>query len=275
MGVGSWLGFGRPAGGGPTALASAVGRPGRPADAAARRARDAFRARRRAARWAATARLARWLIPAAVAAGAAAVLWFSPVFAVRAGDIEVSGLGGWIDRGQVSEALAKDVGVPLIRLDLNETERRLTALAPVKRARVTRAWPTGLNVVLEARQPAAAVPEGESYLLLDAEAHPVAQVDQPPEGLPVIAVPVTDGNRRTVESVLAVAAALPEWLVARVATIGADTEDTVTMTLTDGVQVLWGDSSLTALKAAAVEILLKEPAVQSIDVTAPEFPVVR
>ncbi|MDR1441494.1 MAG: FtsQ-type POTRA domain-containing protein [Bifidobacteriaceae bacterium] len=217
----------------------------------------------------------KWLVPAAVLAGAAAVLWFSPVFAVRAGDIEVSGLGGWIDREEVSDVLGKDVGIPLVRLSPRLTEQRLMALPAVKRATVTRAWPTGLVVNLEPRVASAAVKDGSAYVLLDAQAEPVASVEKAPEDLPVIAVPLTEDNRRTVESVLRVAASLPEWLVVQVVSMGAETEDTVALTLADGIEVFWGDSSQAAVKAAAVEVLLKQPKVKSIDVTAPEFPFVR
>jgi cell division protein FtsQ len=122
---------------------------------------------------------------------------------------------------------------------------------------------------------AAAVPDDSGYVLLDASAAPVVKVDQPPEGLPVIDVPLTDGNRRTVEAVLRVAASLPQWLSSQITTIGAETEDTVSFTLASGVVVIWGDSSEVGVKAAAVEILLTQPDVQSIDVTAPGFPVVR
>ncbi|MDR1635062.1 MAG: FtsQ-type POTRA domain-containing protein [Bifidobacteriaceae bacterium] len=280
MGLVTWLGFGAApteattgpaAGRGPAG--AALAKPSQPTPP--QRHQDAFRARRRAARWAAVARAMKWLVPAAALIGAAAVLWFSPVFAVRQGDISVTGLSGWIDRAEVSNVLAQDVGVPLIRLDPNQIEQRLMALSPVKQATVKRAWPTGLDVTLEPRQPAAAVPDEGAYLLLDAEANPVAQVDEVPEGLPVIAVPLTEGNRRTVESVLRVAASLPAWLSAQVASIGAETEDTVTLTLTGGIKVLWGDSSGGAVKAAAVDILMKQPDVASIDVTAPESPVVR
>jgi cell division protein FtsQ len=217
----------------------------------------------------------KWLVPAAALAGVVAALWFSPIFAVRAGDIQVTGLGGWIDRAEVSKTLAREVGVPLIRLHPDQIERRLTALSPIKTATVERVWPTGLNVRLEPRVAAAAVKDGEAYVLLDPKAVPVTAVDQPPAGLPVISVPLTEGNRRAVESVLRVAASLPEWLSAQVTTIGAETVDTVALSLTSGVQVLWGDSSQPALKAAAVQILLGQPAVTSIDVTAPESPVVR
>ncbi|MDR2374518.1 MAG: cell division protein FtsQ/DivIB [Bifidobacteriaceae bacterium] len=246
-----------------------------PAELAASRTQAAFKARRRAARWGAFQRAARWAAPAVVLAGAAALLWLSPVFAVRAGDIEINGLGGWIDRAEVSRVLAKEVGVPLVRVSPSQIEARLLELTPIKAASVERAWPTGLTVRLEPRRAAAAVQDGAEYVLLDAEAAVVIRVDQPPQGLPIIAVPLTDGNRRTVESVLRVAASLPEWLTAQVASLGAETEDTVTLTLAGGVVVAWGDSSNGALKAAAVEVLLKEPNVNAIDVTAPEFPVVR
>jgi cell division protein FtsQ len=246
-----------------------------PAEEADRRSQEAFKARRKAARLATVARVAKWVVPAALVIAVAAVLWFSPVFAVRAGDIEVSGLGGWIDRAEVSKVLAKDVGVPLVRISPERIEQRLMALPAVKQATVTRAWPTGLDVRLEPRVAAAAVKDGEAFVLLDSEAAPVASVDAAPEGLPIIAVPLTEGNQRTVESVLRVAASLPEWLSTQVVSIGAETEDTVAFTLASGVKVYWGDSSEAAVKAAAIEVLMKQPAVESIDVTAPEFPFVR
>jgi cell division protein FtsQ len=241
----------------------------------AERTQAAFKQRRKAARMAALGRAARWVAPLVVAGALAAVVYLTPVFAVRLGDIEVSGLGGWIDRAEVSEVLSQDVGVPLARLSTRQIAARLEALPAVAEAGVRRDWPTGLTVELTPRVAAAAVADGEEFQLLDAEANLVARVAEPPEGLPVIQVPLTKDNERTVKAVLAVVASLPESLASQVASIGGETEDTVAFTLADGVQVIWGDKNAAPVKAAAVEILLKEPDVTSIDVSAPESPVVR
>jgi cell division protein FtsQ len=246
-----------------------------PAEQLAKRSQEAFRQRRKAARRAAAGRAARWAVPAALVAAAAALLYVTPVFAVRAGDIEIKGLDGWIDRNEVAEALSQDVGVPLARVNTGRTAARLEALPAVSEATVSRQWPTGLTVELVARRAAAAVPDGQEFVLLDPEAVAVARVEEAPEGLPVIEVPLTKGNERTVRAVLAVAASLPESLAGRVASIGGETEDTVTLTLDGGVTVIWGSAEDAAVKAVAVEILLKQPDAASIDVSAPESPVVR
>jgi cell division protein FtsQ len=171
--------------------------------------------------------------------------------------------------------MAPDVGVPLLRVNLKETKARLEALSAVEQASVKRDWPTGLAVNLIPRRAAAAVLDGDSYVLLDASATQVVRIDAPPPGLPIIQVPLTKDNQRTVKAVLVVAASLPEWLASQVATIGAETPDTVSFTLTNGVVVIWGDSEQAAVKAAAIQLLLKQPTVASIDVSAPESPVLR
>jgi cell division protein FtsQ len=220
-------------------------------------------------------RALRWIVPVAVVAGIAALIYFTPVFAVRAGDIEVRGLGGWVDRNAVSEVLSKDVGVPLARLSTKRLEAALEAMPAVESAEVKRDWPTGLTVTLVPRVPAAAVLDGDLYVLLDASAEEVAWVEDPPDGLPVIDVPLTEGNRRIVAAVLTVAGSLPAELAQQVVSIGAKTEDTVAFKLTRGTEVIWGDSSEPALKAAAVNVLLNQPGVTQIDVSAPDSPVVR
>jgi cell division protein FtsQ len=217
----------------------------------------------------------RWIVPVGIVGGLVGLVYLSPVFAVRVGDIEVLGRGGWIDPAAVSETLSRDVGVPLARLDTGATEARLEAMPGVADAKVRRNWPTGLIVELTPRVAAAAVADGAGYVLLDVDATPVASVAEAPEGLPVIEVPLTAGNERTVGAVLRVVSSLPQSLSRSVATIGGATEDTVTFTLISGVQIIWGSADAAAVKAAAVEILLKQPDVTSIDVSAPESPVVR
>jgi cell division protein FtsQ len=238
------------------------------------RSKKAFAERRRAARRAVWARAALWVLAAAIPAALAALVFFSPVFAVRAGDIEVRGIAGAAKPAQINAVLAGSAGVPLARLSPGSLEDELGALPGVKSADVTRKWPTGLTVTVVPRVAAAAVKDGDRYVLLDSEAVQVDRVTALPKGLPVVSVPLSQGNQRILAAVLGVVGSMPESLSSQVTSIGASTEDAVTFTLRDGITVLWGDSSQGAVKAAVVAVLQTEKNVKSIDVTAPEFPVV-
>ncbi|MDR1800086.1 MAG: cell division protein FtsQ/DivIB [Bifidobacteriaceae bacterium] len=167
------------------------------------------------------------------------------------------------------------VGQQLARLDTGQLEDDLAALAGVKAAQVNRRWPTGLAVTITPRYAAAAVAEDDHFVLLDAEAVAVETVAAVPAGLPLVTMPLEGAGQRVLRNILGVAASLPPELAQRVTEIGAQTEDTVTFTLTNGITVLWGDASEAGVKAAAVLLLEREPDVTSIDVTAAEYPVVR
>ncbi|MDR3069236.1 MAG: cell division protein FtsQ/DivIB [Cellulomonas sp.] len=97
-----------------------------------------------------------------------------------------------------------------------------------------------------------------------------------PEGLPVVQVPLDD--TRALLAALTVVDALPLDQASQVATVAAPTQDTVTLTLTDGVQVLWGSAEDNALKAQVVATLRAAETltdVTTIDVSAPQMPVLR
>jgi cell division protein FtsQ len=204
----------------------------------------------------------------------AAVVLFTPVFAVRSGEITVRGIDGVVTEQSVTDALNPAVGVPLARLDLGELTAGLEQLAGVKSAVVQRKWPTGLEVQIAARLPVAAVPDGAAWVLLDAEAVAVARVEAQPAGLPAVEVPLDGPNRRTLGAVLDALRAMPGSVRGRVSDIGADTQDTVHFTLDGGKSVVWGDASDAALKAAALEVLLGRPAAE-YNVSAPTMPFLR
>jgi cell division protein FtsQ len=234
-----------------------------------------FAQRANAVRRAALVRTAKIVAAVAALAALVFVVFFSPVFAVRAGDIEVSGVGGAAKANEIGEVLQTAVGEPLATLSTGDLRSRLERLPGVRQASVSRDWPTGLRVNITPRAAAAAVPAGSTYAVLAADAVVVDKVDTPPEGLPVINVPLTQGNERIVKGVLDVIGSLPKDLAAQVSAVEAGTQDTVTLHLASGPTVLWGDSSQASLKAAVVTQLLAAGPASSIDVSAPEFPVVR
>lgn len=214
-----------------------------------------------------------------VVGGLGWLLLLSPVLALEADTVVVDGAGAVVAVDQVMAAVEPYDGTPLPRLDTVGLRDRVLEVPGVREAKVTREWPHGLTILLVAREPVAAVPAAdgqEGFALLDMEGVQVGRVDAAPEGLPVVDVPV--GEARTLGAVLEVLEQLPADLLAQVAGVSAQTQDTVTMTLRDGVRVDWGSAQDTALKAAVLSALRASPATAGatvFDVSAPTLPITR
>lgn len=231
-------------------------------------------------------------VAAAVVAGLGALAWLlllSPVLALDAAEVEVTGAGTVVDVADVHAVVAEVDGVPLPRLDTVGLRDRVLEVPGVREAKVSRIWPDGLVVSLVSREPVAAVPQRSppgadgptvpGYTLLDVEGFPVGWTPTPPEGLPVVEVPVaSEGRNRSLDAVLAILQALPPELAAQVATIEAETQDTVRMGLRDGKTVVWGSAGDAALKIRVLQALRAAPAAagaQEYDVSAPTLPITR
>nr|WP_026075482.1 cell division protein FtsQ/DivIB [Cellulomonas massiliensis] len=219
---------------------------------------------------------------------AAAVGWLvllSPVLRLDTDQVQVTGAGTVVAVDQVREAVEHYADVPLPRLDTVALRDAVLEVPGVREARVVRDWPHGLDVVLVAREPVAAVPaqrsgsggaSDEGYTLLDIDGVQVGRTDKPPRGLPVVSVPV--GERRTLDAVLTVLEQLPPDLLEQVKDVSARTQDTVGMTLRDGTTVKWGSSAQTPLKIAVLQTLRSAPQTKKaklVDVSAPTMPMTK
>ncbi|WP_082515825.1 cell division protein FtsQ/DivIB [Cellulomonas sp. Leaf395] len=216
------------------------------------------------------------------------LLFFSPVLALDPAQVHIEGAGTVVAVDQVLDVVGAHATTPLPRLDTVRLRDDVLEVPGVREARVTREWPRGIAVVLVAREPVAAVPEQPSaqtpgvqtgpagFALLDMDGVQVGRVDAPPEGLPVVDVPV--GDKRTLGAVLSVLQQLPPDLLAQVGDVSARTQDTVTMNLRDGVRVDWGSAGQTPLKIAVLSALRASPAAAGasvIDVSAPRLPITK
>ncbi|MBD9699711.1 cell division protein FtsQ/DivIB [Flavimobilis sp. GY10621] len=225
-----------------------------------------------------------WVRGAWVAAGfvvLGALVWgvfFSPLFALDADEVVISGEGTVIEPGDVVAVVDGVVDVPLPRLDTVALRGRILDVPGVRDARLTRDWPRGLTVELVSREPVAAVPQGGGVVLLDDEGVQVGRADAAPEGLPTMTFDIAAEGRRTLESALILLNALPEGLAAEIATISAESPDDVRMTLRGGATILWGGKSDAALKVRVVEVLRSAKKTKSskvFDVSAPTAPITR
>ena len=209
--------------------------------------------------------------------GAAAVLvWaaaFSPLLALRSGDVTVTGSDGTVQAADVQRVVAAHEGISLVRLDPAAVGREVAdSLVRVRTARVTRSWPHGLRVDLTMRRPIAVHEVEQGYEVLDSEAVVLETVPAPPSGLVMIAG--QDGaepDARAVSAVTGVVGSLDAETLARVARGSAGATGQVTLVLSDGARVRWGDASESALKARVLKVLLSQRA-SVYDVSSPHAP---
>lgn len=215
----------------------------------------------------------------AVIAAVLAVVWViaaSPLFALDGDKIELSGVSREISADDVQAVLDSHVGDSLLTMNVPHIANQLRDLTGVRDATVERVWPQGLRVTLIARDPVAAIPSGEQFVLLDADAVEVGTVDAVPTGLPIMDVPL--GDARVLEAALTVIRSLPSAVLERVEGLGAQTEDSVTFSLREGPRVEWGSADDSALKAQVLTVLLdsgQAPAGVVVDVSAPTLPITR
>ena len=209
--------------------------------------------------------------------GAAAVLvWaaaFSPLLALRSGDVTVTGSDGTVQAADVQRIVAAHEGISLVRLDPAAVGREVAdSLVRVRTARVTRSWPHGVRVDLTMRRPIAVHEVEQGYEVLDSEAVVLETVPAPPSGLVMIAG--QDGaepDARAVSAVTGVVGSLDAETLVRVARGSAGATGQVTLVLSDGARVRWGDASESALKARVLKVLLSQRA-SVYDVSSPHAP---
>jgi cell division protein FtsQ len=181
-------------------------------------------------------------------------------------------------------------GVPkhraLVDVDTSAVARRIRTLPWVRSVRVSKQWPATIRIDVVERVPAAAVPAAAGgWALVDGGGRVLARVGAPPPELaPVVDVaPVGAPGTNVWQSVrpsLAVAAALPRSLVARVAGVGPAPDGEVQLHLKpDGIARLGPPTNLAAKLSAVVVLVDHVPLVTNtgmavLDVRVPATPVV-
>ncbi len=221
------------------------------------------------------------LIVSGVIVAFAFVVWlfgFSSLFALNLNQVQISGAQMYVSEEEILSAIASHEGTPLVRVDLGSINSQVAELKNVKSVTQTRRWPDGVTITVQERAPVAAVPEEEGFTLLDIDAVNVTHVDEAPEGLPVIRIPMTGENQRTLATALEILDQVPDSLLVEIASITASTQDNIEFTLRDKVKVQWGNSQETELKLEVLDRLrpiAAEEKKNTIDLSAPTFPIIR
>lgn len=212
-----------------------------------------------------------WLITAAVfvivgLAGYAVL--FSPW--LTADHVEVSG-EEILDAEQIESAGAVDLGTPLARVDLDEIQARVSALAPVESVEVHRSWPHTVSIDVVERTALVAVRQGDSWWVMDADGVVFRETGEPEAGLPKVTF-AAQADLSARQEVASVVSALPAALLADVRQVSARSMDSITLAMKDGTQIKWGSADETDRKAAVLALLLKKVKAQTYDVSVPERP---
>ena len=230
-------------------------------------------------------RLRRVVRVAVVVVAIAVAVWalaFSPLLGLQARRISVAGSDGSVSDQQVREVLAAYEGDSLLRIDTGRLSTQVSdKLVRVRRAQVTRAWPHGLRVHLTMRVPVATVQDSDGYQVLDNEAVVLERVSEPPSGLVnIVPDPAAQASEpqkisaKQVAAVTQVVGSLTPETLAQVSSGSATEAGQVTLTLSSGASVVWGNNQDNALKARVLATLMTTTA-SIYDVSSPHRPTTR
>ena len=217
-----------------------------------------------------------------VVAMATWALLLSPLLGMRPQRISVAGSDGSVSDKQVRDVLAPYTGDSLLRLDTGRLSTQVSdKLVRVRQAQVTRSWPRGLRVQLTMRVPVATVQGADGYQVLDNEAVVLERVPEAPSGLVTIVPDKTDGasgsqtiSAKQVAAVTQVVGSLTPQTLAQVASGSATEAGQVTLTMSNGASVVWGDTQDNELKARVLATLMTTSA-SIYDVSSPHRPTTR
>jgi cell division protein FtsQ len=212
----------------------------------------------------------------------AAALWFlwaGPVLAVST--VQVDG-AGTLSAEEVRKAAGIDVGIPLLRVDVEDVEARVARLPQIASVEVTRGWPRTVVVTVVERVPVAVVGEAGRRSLVDADGVLFDTITgaPPPGVVPLDVASPGPGDAPTMAALEALVA-LPGEVRDEVDAAAVTGPEDITLTLTDGTLVHWGGPAESAKKASVLTALLDrvadddlEPA-GVIDLSTPDAVVLR
>ncbi len=224
----------------------------------------------------------RVLTVALIAVAVGGLVWltfFSALFKLDQDAVTVEGAPPDVVSADVMPAIAARVDTPLPRVSTAAVAAEIGQSSQVMDVRVARSWPRGLHIEIVERKPAAIVePEqGQGQVVVGIDGvviTPTLPSDELRATLPLVhtsALEEDHQERQAAEAVL-VWDSLPETISSQVESIAVNGR-LVTLSLTDGSKVVWGDDEESELKAQVVELLMEQHPAQNYDVRDPRRPV--
>jgi cell division protein FtsQ len=215
-----------------------------------------------------------WALTGGVLVLAAVLAWIvlgTGVLGVREQRVTGANL---VTPAQVRAAAAVPDGVPLARVDLAGVRARVTALAPVDRVNVSRAWPDTLVIEVVERTPVAVVPQGKQFVVVDGAGVVFQTLAERPADLPLARVATPGRDDAATRAALQVLASLTPDLRRQLTEVVVDGPARIKVLLRGNRTVIWGDATGGETKARVATSLLARRG-DTIDVSAPDVVTIR
>lgn len=205
-----------------------------------------------------------------VVVGLGLLLYFTPIMSVRS--TVITGLGA-VTQDEVQQAAGVQPGTPLLQVNTDTVAERVATIRRVASARVQREYPSTLRITLVERVPLVVKDYPDGPHLFDRDGVDFATAPPPP-GLPYLDAETPGPTDLPTRAALQVLTALSPEVVGQVSRIAAPSVASITLTLNDGREVIWGTTDRTDEKAMTLGALLTQPG-RTYDVSSPDLPTVK
>ena len=202
--------------------------------------------------------------------GLGLLLYFTPIMAAR--NVVITGVGA-VTQEEVIAAAAVKQGTPLLQVNTDEVAERVATIRRVATARVQREYPSTLRITVVERVPVVVKDFPDGSHLFDRDGVDFATAPPPPN-LPYLEADNPGPNDPSTMAALEVMTALRPEVAGQVARVSAPSVASVTLTLVDGREVVWGTTDRTEEKAQKLAALLTQPG-HTYDVSSPDLPTVK
>jgi cell division protein FtsQ len=209
-------------------------------------------------------------VASVVAVGLGLLLYFTPIMAARV--TVITGLTT-VTQDEVEQAAAVAPGTPLLQIDTDAVAERVATIRRVASARVQREYPSTLRITIAERVPVVVKDYPDGPHLFDRDGVDFATAPPPP-GLPYLDADSPGPSDAPTKAALEVLLALRPEVSGQVMRIAAPSVASITLTLLDGREVIWGTTDRTEEKALKLGALLTQPG-HTYDVSSPDLPTVK
>lgn len=209
-------------------------------------------------------------VASVVAVGLGLLLYFTPIMAARS--TVITGLTT-VSQEEVELAAAVAPGTPLLQIDTDAVAERVATIRRLASARVQREYPSTLRITVVERVPVVVKDYPDGPHLFDRDGVDFATAPPPP-GLPYLDAENPGPNDDPTRAALQVLLALRPEVSGQVGRIAAPSVASITLTLMDGREVIWGTTDRTEEKALKLGALLTQPG-HTYDVSSPDLPTVK
>jgi cell division protein FtsQ len=184
-------------------------------------------------------------------------------------DVHVQG-NSRVGQAEVVTSAAISPGTPLARLDRAAIAAKVGRIPAVQSVEVRRDWPRSVTIVVHERVPAAVRQRGEGFVLVDRTGVVFDELSSRPKHLPLVSAPVGAGAP-ALRAALDALDDVPASIRGQVRSVFAASAEEITLELTRGRAVVWGDPSLGTRKGQVLAVLLTRKA-HTYDVSVPDAP---